>query len=112
MPRPYSLDLRQRIVAECDAGVPVQDVARKFGVVRRTVYNLLEHRSRTGSLEPIQGRAGRKSKLTEYKPAILKTLEQSPLLTLQDLIALLKLQSSISALSKALKQWDIVLKKR
>jgi transposase len=64
--RAYSMDLRERIVAAVDAGVPQAQVAQRFGVSLRTVERYLARRRVTGSLaateqrhgpEPIQRRA-------------------------------------------------------
>ena len=42
---PYSMDLRTRVLADCDAGVAAKEVAAKFRVSRSWVNRLLQ---RTG----------------------------------------------------------------
>ena len=56
--RPYSLDLRERIVRAVDAGVAQAAVAERFGVGRATVQRYVARRRR-GSLapRPFPGRA-------------------------------------------------------
>lgn len=49
----YSADLRQRVVDAVDRGEGSQrEIARRFGVSLSFVVRLLQHRRRTGGLEP------------------------------------------------------------
>jgi len=48
--RAYSMDLRQRIVAAVDAGLPQSLAAERFGVSLRTVERYLARRRATGGL--------------------------------------------------------------
>lgn len=48
----YSEDLRSRIVAAVDGGMPRSEAARVFGVGRATVKRYLALRRETGSLAP------------------------------------------------------------
>ena len=59
--RPYSLDLRERIVRAVDAGMAQTAVAATFGVGRATVQRYVTQRRRRGSLvpRPFPGRAAR-----------------------------------------------------
>ena len=59
--RPYSLDLRQRIVRAVDAGMSQGAVAGTFGVGRATVQRYVAQRRRRGALapRPFPGRAPR-----------------------------------------------------
>ena len=50
--RPYSLDLRERIVRAVDAGVTQTAAAETFGVGRATVQRYVAQRRRRGSLAP------------------------------------------------------------
>jgi transposase len=38
MPRPYSADLRERVLRAYEGGLPPAEVARRFGVGLSTVY--------------------------------------------------------------------------
>jgi len=52
MPRPYSADLRQRVVAAAlDGGQPREAVAVRFAVGRSTVYRWVEVAQKEGRLE-------------------------------------------------------------
>lgn len=52
MPRPYSVDLRSRALAACDAGERPSAVAERFCVARASVYLWLKQRRDEGRTEP------------------------------------------------------------
>jgi len=111
MGKPLSLDLRERILDDVDRGLSAQTVAEKYRVARRTVNNLVHHRERTGSLEPIRGRQGRKSTLEPRRQEILQAIGQDPSLTLEALRRQLSLAISLPALWRTLRRWGVRLKK-
>lgn len=111
MGRALSMDLRTRIVADWDRGLPALAIAQKYTVARRTVNNLVHLRETTGSLEPIRGSRGRKSTLLPRKQEILEALQADPGLTLQRLKAELHLPIALSSLWTALHKWGLHLKK-
>ena len=51
----YSMDLRQRVVAACDAGQSTLVVARTFGVSAAWVRRLKQHRRERGDIVPRSG---------------------------------------------------------
>jgi putative transposase len=58
--QPYSLDLRTRVAAACQApGACNTEVAKRFGVSRTFVKSLLRQQRETGSLTPKPARGGR-----------------------------------------------------
>ncbi len=60
--KPYSKDLRMRVLAAVDAGTPREEVARTFSVSVPTIKRWLKRRRETGDVEPkpIPGRPPRK----------------------------------------------------
>lgn len=52
---PYSVDLRERVMDAIDNGERPTDVAKKFKVGLRTIYDWKELRRATNSLEPKSG---------------------------------------------------------
>ena len=60
--KPYSKDLRSRVLAAVDAGTPREEVARTFSVSMPTIKRWLKRRRETGDVEPraIPGRPSRK----------------------------------------------------
>ena len=82
--KPYSKDLRLRVLAAVDAGTPREEVARTFSVSMPTIKRWLKRRRETGDLQPraIPGRPARKgAMLKEWLP---EHLEANHDLTLEE----------------------------
>jgi transposase len=69
--RAYSMDLRERIVAAVDAGLPQRQAAERFEVSLRTVERYLSRRRRSGSLAATEQRHGREPKIRRQLQAWL-----------------------------------------
>jgi transposase len=79
--RPYSLDLREKIVESVKKGVPKSETARRFGVDRATVKRYCKQLDERGTLEPRKA-PGKRSKLDEKAMRLLaKDLQQRPWVT-------------------------------
>ena len=73
--KPYSKDLRLRVLAAVDAGKPREQVAKTFSVSMPTIKRWLRRRRETGEVEPkpIPGRPSRKGALLQsWLPKHLK----------------------------------------
>ncbi len=82
--KPYSKDLRLRVVAAVDRGVPREEVAKTFSVSVPTIKRWLKRRRETGDVQPraIPGRPPRKGTMLErWLP---KQLEENHDLTLEE----------------------------
>jgi transposase len=82
--KPYSKDLRLRVLAAVDSGSPRQEVVKTFSVSMPTIKRWLKRRKETGDVEPraIPGRPSRKGvMLKEWLP---KHLEANHDLTLEE----------------------------
>lgn len=80
----YSKDLRLKVLAAIDRGIPRKEVAELFGVSRSTIKRWLKRRRQTGdvNVEKIPGRPSVKGKaLGEWLPGHLK---DNPDLTLAE----------------------------
>ena len=69
--KPYSKDLRLRVLSAVDAGKPREEVAGTFSVSMPTIKRWLKRRRETGDVEPepIPGRPPRKgAMLKEWLP--------------------------------------------
>ena len=76
--RPYSLDLREKIVESVKKGVPKSETARRFGVDRATVKRYCKQLDERGTLKPRKA-PGKRSKLDEKAMRLLaKDLQQRP----------------------------------
>ena len=64
MPEPYSVDLRQRVIAACDEGrLKRREIAELYSVGESTIYEWLKLRESTRSLAPKPHTGGRSSEL-------------------------------------------------
>ena len=82
--KPYSKDLRLRVLASLDAGTPREQVAKTFSVSTPTIKRWLKRRRETGDVQPkpIPGRPARKgAMLKEWLP---NQLEANDDLTLEE----------------------------
>src|SRR5215213_2686285 len=82
--KPYSKDLRLRVLSAVDAGNPREEVARTFSVSMPTIKRWLKRRRETGDVEPqpIPGKPPRKgAMLKEWLP---KHLQANDDLTLEE----------------------------
>jgi transposase len=80
----YSEDLRSRIVAAVDGGMPRSEAARVFGVGRATVKRYLALRRRTGALAPRPGRGPIPVKMSALAEALPARLAEAPDATLAE----------------------------
>src|SRR5215203_4940023 len=82
--KPYSKDLRLRVLSAVDSGSPREQLAKTFSVVVATLKHKLKRRKETGDVqpEPIPGRPSRKGvMLKEWLP---KHLQANDDLTLEE----------------------------
>ena len=64
----YSMDLRVRVLADCDAGMGTQAVARKYSVCTAWVRRLKQRRAAGQGIAPRQGTPGPKPSLAKGTP--------------------------------------------
>jgi transposase len=82
--KPYSKDLRLRVLAAVDSGIPREELARTFSVSMPTIKRWLRRRRQTGDVEPraIPGRPSRKGVM--LRGWLPKHLEANDDLTLEE----------------------------
>jgi transposase len=80
----YSEDLRSRIVAAVDGGMPRSEAARVFGVGRATVKRYLALRRETGGLAPRPRRGPPPIKMAALAAALPVRLAAAPDATLAE----------------------------
>lgn len=109
-----SLDLRERILASCDARQGTrQDVADRYRVSLGMVKKLLEQRRRTGDLRPRHRFSGRKPVILEkHRSRMRQLLKKQPDMTLPELRTALGLTCTLPAIHYALVGMDLTYKKR
>jgi transposase len=115
MGKPYSQDLRERVIAAVDSGTRVCAAARLFLVSVSYVSKVVGRRRTTGETTARLGRAGRKPKLAAHDEAIRARVAACPDATLEELQAWLAdecaVKVSIGCLWNRLKLLKLTLKK-
>jgi transposase len=97
---PYSMDLRRRVLAACDAGRPTKQVAIAFDVSPAWVRRLKQHRRERGDIVPRTGGGFRGFKIDRQRLAEL--VRQQPDATLVELRDRLGVSVTPWAVGKAL----------
>jgi transposase len=82
--RPYSKDLRIRVLAAVDGGAPREEVAKTFSVSMPSIKRWLKRRRETGDVspKPIPGRTPLKG--AALKERLPEHLQENPDLTLEE----------------------------
>ena len=80
----YSEDLRLRVVAAVDGGMPRREVVRVFGVSLATIERYLRLRRQTGAVVPRPRHGPPPIKTAALAAALLPRLEASPDATLEE----------------------------
>lgn len=89
MVKPYSIDLRDRVVADVVARETTKKVAERFGVAKSSVIKWHQRYRETGSVAPDKMGGNRKIILEPYRDFILEAISHTPHLTLHGLKDLL-----------------------
>jgi transposase len=106
----YPLVMRERVLADCDAGLKTKAVAEKYGVSRTWVRSLKQRRRETGEIAPRRGGGGRKRKFDRARLAELVAADADA--TLAELRERLGVRCSLSAIWTALERLHISFKKK
>ena len=118
MGKPYSLDLRERLVAYVEAGHSCRAAARVFAVSASTAVRLAAAQRERGDVSPKrQGRApGTAGKLGPHKAFLLEIVRAEPDITLEELAGALReahrVKVQLSSLHRALRRAGYSYKKR
>lgn len=112
--KPYSEDLRQRVLADCDAGMKTKPVADKYSVSESWVRRLLQRRRETGEIAPREQRHGPQPswEAQGYAEALRTAIAEQPDATLEELKDRLGLAVAISTLWRACAALDFSFKKK
>ena len=85
MTRPYSNDLRERVVFAVTGGESCRAVAARFGVAVSSVVKWSQRYRRTGSVAPDKMGGYRRRVLAPHREFIVERISQEPHLTLHRL---------------------------
>lgn len=93
MPKPYSDDLRARVVREIRQGVTREEVAEKLSVSLSSVGRFLRRERETGSISPAKFGGYKGYVLAAHENRVRRLVEQQPDITLAELRAKLAKQN-------------------
>lgn len=108
------MDLRDRVVAACDAGeLTREEIAEQFGVCSSWIRRLLQRRRETGDYGPKQTKRGRKPVFSAKSLERLDRLVKAqPDATLEELRARSGVSCSLMTMHNTLKRLGYRRKKR
>jgi transposase len=108
--RAYSIDLRKRVLADCDAGLGTKAVAAKYRVSPAIVRRWKQRRRENGELGPRPWNAGRKRKLD--RTSVAAAVRARPDATLRELRDALGVDVSLQTIHRVLRELKISFKKK
>lgn len=108
----YSMDLRQRVLADCDRGLTTLAVATKYTVSTAWVRRLLQRRRETGAVQPRAGRPGPKPKLATQHDRLREVARAEPDLTAAEYRDRLGAACAVVTVWRALRRLGLTFKKK
>lgn len=106
MGKPYSLDLRERIIGFVEEGGSCRGAAERFDVSPSCAIKLMERFHRTGSSAPGR-RGGSVGKLAPHKEFLLGRVKEKPDITMPELAEVLKAETGTEAAPASLSRFLI-----
>jgi len=114
VPKAYSCDLRERVIAAVETGASRHEAAERFEISVASAIKWLQRWRDDKSAAP-KPRGGSVSRLEEFAAEILAVIAENPDLTLDETLAQLRkrrIKTSRSALWRFLDRHNITLKKK
>lgn len=110
--KPYSMDLRGRVLNDSDAGLTTREVALKYDVSESWVRRLKQRRRENGEVAPRSSRNRRQPKWLAMADQIEAMVSEQPDITLRELRDALGAEISIQGLWRALRSLQLTFKKK
>ena len=110
--KPYSEDLRVRVLADCDAGLTAPQAAAKYRVSSSWVRRLRQRRRETGSIAPIPQRHGPLPSWLPHAEAIAEAVRDAPDATVEEHRAALDAGLSYAAVRRGIIALALTLEKK
>jgi transposase len=107
MPKPYSRDLRERVVAYVEAGHSRHAAAAHFAVSVSFVVNLMTAYRTRGNVEPKPSGGKRHAKLEPHRDFLLRRVAEKDDITMPELAAELEACCGTKADPSSLSRWLI-----
>jgi transposase len=108
----YSLDLRRRVLGDCDRGLGTRAVAAKYQVSESWVRRLKQRRRQSGEVAPRAQAHGPRPGWHAYADRLRAAVAASPDATLPELRARLGLRVALSTLWRAAAALGLSVKKK
>jgi transposase len=109
--RAYSVDLRQRVIDDCDAGMGTKAVAAKYAVSPSWVRKLKKQKRDTGSIEPLVATPGPKPTLAPHEDRLGELIRANPDRTAGEYRALLGADVAVVTVWRAIRRLGFTHKK-
>lgn len=110
--RAYSMDLRERVWTDCQAGLKTSEVARKYAVSASWVRRLKQRHQATGSIARRPPSTGRPVVLAPHEARVRELVRETPDATLKELRQKLGVVVSTGALCNYLRRLKLSFKKK
>ena len=108
---PYAMDLRERVLGDCDDGMKTQAVAKKYRVSPAWVRRVKQVRRETGRVAPVDQAHGLAPSWVAHAEAIREAVREAPDATLDEYRTRFALPVSRSVLARALAALGVSRKK-
>ena len=115
MPKPYSDDLRVRLVEEIEQGATREEAAERFGVSLSSVGRFLRLERETGSVSPAKFGGYKRFALAAHEDRVRRLVAQQPDITLAELRAKLakqKVTVGQTSIFRFLRHLNLTFKKK
>jgi transposase len=115
MPKPYSTDLRERVVAAIQSGLKYHEVAERFAVSVASISRWLSRYRRDDTVEPAPFGGHKKPTLAAHEAQVRALVEREPDLTLDAMVERLALdgvRTNRTTLHRFLQSLGLTRKKR
>lgn len=107
----YSMDLRKRVLADCEEGLSSREAAKKYRVSRSWVDRLRQRKRETGRIGPMPASRYKPQALAEHMDRLRELVEEKPDRTLAELREELGVETSLMSVWRALQRLNLTLKK-
>lgn len=107
MPKPYSIDLRERVVGYVEAGHSRRAAAAHFGVSVSFVVILMRNYRKTESLVPKPSGGRRHSKLDPHRAFLIGCVAEKDDITMPELAAELVTATGVQVAPASISRWLI-----
>ena len=107
----YSMDLRERVIKDADAGIPSKVLAERYHVSLAWVDALKRRWRTTGSIAPLKQTKFRGRVLAGQEDRLKALVAAQPDATLAELREALRTSAAVSTIWRELNQLDFTVKK-